>query len=85
MRNIFKTETGEIVIGQWPNAPLVLWFVFLVAARLPLPELFTRLFDMASFIAIITWAMLEIGWGVNLFRRILGVAVLITALFLRLY
>lgn len=84
MPNIFKTEMGEIVIGQWPNTPLVLWFVFLVGARLPLPELWTQLFDMASLIAILVWAMLEIVSGVNIFRRILGAVALVTVLFLRL-
>lgn len=85
MRNIFKTEQGEIVVGQWPNMPLVLWFVFLVGARLPLPELWTQLFDMASFIVILIWAMLELVSGVNLFRRIVGGVVLVAVLLLRLF
>jgi hypothetical protein len=34
-------------------------------------------FQLLAFIALATWAAMEILWGVNTFRRVLGAVVLI--------
>ena len=66
-------ETGKITIWQWPNIPL---WVFLVA------RVAQAIFDgswlgVVATIALVIWALLELVKGVNPFRRLLGLAVLI--------
>lgn len=48
----------------------------MVIARLTHGQVQAR-FQLLAFIALTTWAVLEIFWGVNYFRRILGAMVLI--------
>lgn len=85
--DFFKDKQGRIVLVQTPNWPLILWFVFSV-----LDFLWTRsqpkvhyLLHMLSFGFIFTWAWLEITSGVNYFRRLLGLIVLIMAIYLNFY
>ena len=70
-------QTGDITIGQAPNPPL---WVFLAATvvRLifqPSGRAGTAVTIIATA-ALTVWAVEEIAWGVNPFRRILGGAVL---------
>lgn len=72
----WKDKHGNVVIYQHPNWPLWTWLA------LTLISLFTkgRVADGISWIAdaaLAYWAVLEITEGVNYFRRILGVAVLL--------
>jgi len=77
MNNIFKTAEGKIVIAQTPNAPLILWACTFVLQMFPLPDNIETLSTMVGFGALFTWAWLEIFQGVNTFRRLLGIAVMI--------
>ncbi len=75
LRWLFETKDGEIVIVQAPNAPLILALVADVVAYVVQGQVR----EVANWIAQLIfalWAVLEIGWGVNPFRRILGAAVL---------
>jgi hypothetical protein len=70
-------STGEITVGQLPNAPL---WVFIVAWGLALVldpggALGTGL-DVVAGAALLIWAGDEILRGVNPFRRLLGAVVL---------
>ena len=78
-RNPFKTKEGVIVIGQTPNASFV---VFIVAKILQIVSKgsIDHLFSMIAFGVLFTWAWLELFDGVNAFRRLLGLAVMIAAL-----
>ena len=71
-------RTGRIVIAQWPNLPL---WAFLVSAAVQRVFHFGGAVGSAisaiSITALAVWAFLEIGWGVNPFRRLLGAAVLV--------
>ena len=72
---------GRIVIVQWPNLPL--WaFIAAVAFRwLVHPSgLGGTITSGAATVALLVWAAIEIGWGVNPFRRALGAVVLATQL-----
>lgn len=53
------------VIAQKPNAPLILTFVFYILQQVVIAHFF-----------LFIWAILEIFFGVNLFRRFLGVIVI---------
>lgn len=71
-------QTGEITIGQWPNAPLL---VFLGARALrwvlnPSGGLDTVLAVLATG-ALVIWALDELVRGVNPWRRFLGGGVLV--------
>lgn len=80
MRNIFKDKDGNVVIAQWPNAPLIAWFVTMVLTQLPFPEAPLRFLSLFSFGALFTWAWMEIFSGVNVWRRILGLVVMVLLL-----
>ena len=71
-RWLFETRSGEIVIGQRANPPLI------AAVVLSLLGLVVRVpvVSVLSGIAWAVWAALELVLGVNPFRRILGLVVL---------
>jgi len=74
----WKDEEGNLAIWQTPNAWLIGWAVLTTVS------LFFngRMADVLSWIAsasLIIWCVLEIWKGVNYFRRVLGLAVLIYA------
>jgi hypothetical protein len=75
---LFRDSTGEIIIGQSPNLPIIIW----VAATL-LKLVFKTgqvkiLLDLLAFGSLLYWSFLEITQGANYFRRDLGIIVLIT-------
>jgi hypothetical protein len=72
-------HTGHITIVQWPNISLSVYIVVLIGLHAFRPmggvNTFTRaLADMATFV----WSIDELLRGVNPFRRILGLVVMIT-------
>jgi hypothetical protein len=75
---LFRNRTtGEITIGQTPNAPIL---VFVVAWGLALVwnpggAIGTGL-DVVGGVALLIWAADEVLRGVNPFRRLLGAVVL---------
>lgn len=79
---LFRDRTsGHVVVAQWPNAPL---WVFIAAS---LVRRFAGLSGApgaavtgAAAVALGVWAVMEIGWGVNPWRRALGALVLATSL-----
>jgi hypothetical protein len=72
-------RTGGITVAQWPNVALSVSIALSTARRLNIqkgtPE--TPLRDL-SVVATIVWAVDELVRGVNPFRRILGLVVLLT-------
>ncbi len=86
MKSIFKTNQNKIVIGQTPNAPLIVWFISLVILYLPvtLPIKLFGTIELISFGAIFTWAWLEIFDGVNVWRRVLGSMAMIVIIVTRI-
>lgn len=72
----FADKDGNIVIAQKPNVPILLWFVSWPFALL-LPEGTTRnVIYTFSMVSLAVWAVLELAFGVNRFRRLLGLVVL---------
>ena len=73
----FKDAQGHTVLWQWPNLPLYGWIVFRVlSAVAPTGHLKVGA-EQLSTALLFTWAFLEAIKGVNYFRRLLGVIVLI--------
>jgi len=69
-----------VVIFQTPNAPLIVWLVCLVASHVFINGFIYTIFVVVGFIAIVVWAIWEILDGANIFRRLLGLVVLIFVL-----
>jgi hypothetical protein len=73
-------ERGKVVLWQNPNAPIITWFVAIIASHLLPAGRWATLAQAVAFGALFTWAWLELFQGVNYFRRALGLVVLITIL-----
>jgi hypothetical protein len=73
---LFREKNGRIVIVQWPNLPLWVWIATSIL-RLFLHSGARDIVGAIGTVALGVWAVLEIGWGQSLFRRLLGSAVLI--------
>ncbi len=81
---IFRDSEGNIVLAQAPNLPLLAW----LAATL-LQFIFTSGkvhtgLDLAAFGALFTWAWEELFNGINYFRRVLGLVVLVSTIWARI-
>lgn len=70
-----------MVIAQWPNLPLAVWLLA-GGVRMVLDPggAWGTAIDVVATAALATWAIAEIGWGVNPWRRLLGTLVLLTQL-----
>lgn len=72
---VFRDDKGNIVLGQWPNAPLILWLLFKLVSYLPLSDNLITAAQTLSSLSLLVWALLELTKGVNIFRRVLGFVV----------
>lgn len=83
-QDIFRDKNGKFVIAQKPNLPIIVWLVSFIMARIDVNQTVTELAEYISFGSLFTWAWLEIFEGVNLFRRALGLVVMVFLLYLSL-
>jgi hypothetical protein len=73
--------TGKCVIAQWPNVPLDVWLVCLVAGWVFHPHGgWSTFLNAVGTIALVIWAGDEVVRGVNPWRRTLGAGVLVVLL-----
>jgi hypothetical protein len=70
---VFKTEEGKIVIGQFPNFPLIASITLIIFASLVNDQSLSETFINLGRAFLLVWAYLELTEGVNLFRKILGI------------
>lgn len=77
---LFVGQNGQVAILQWPNIPLSLWAILRVASWFTAGRihLFT---DRGASLFLLIWAVIEIGWGDSLFRRILGTIITVETLY----
>ncbi|MEH2083655.1 MAG: hypothetical protein V7K89_27895 [Nostoc sp.] len=73
----FRDSNGNIVLGQMPNPPLILWIVASLLTLVFTTGKINIVLDFLANGALFTWAWMELFQGVNYFRRALGLAVLI--------
>lgn len=76
-RHFFKDDEGRVIIWQWPNIPIYGWLIAKLLSLLVTPPQLKGGFDEISKAFLFTWAFLEVTQGVNYFRRLLGLVVLI--------
>jgi hypothetical protein len=74
---LFRDGTGEIVIGQPPNLPIVIWVSATLLKLVFKTGQVNIALDLLAFSSLLYWSFLEITQGANYFRRDLGVVVLI--------
>ncbi|WP_309739837.1 hypothetical protein [Chamaesiphon sp. OTE_20_metabat_361] len=80
----FRDKDGNIVIGQLPNPPLLVWAIASVLQLIFKTVTIHTGLDIIALIAIVIWALAELFQGVNYFRRSLGLIVLIATIASRL-
>jgi hypothetical protein len=73
-------KNGKFVVFQPLNIWIVLWFMFSLLAQIVRSHPFHALFGWVSFGALVVWALLEVVSGVNYFRRLLGLTILLLTL-----
>ena len=80
----FRDNQGQIVLAQMPNPPILVWLTATLLNLIPANSNIHTGLDAIAFGSLFTWAWLEISQGVNYFRRVLGLVVLIGAIASRL-
>ena len=73
---LWRDAKGRVVIWQTPNWLLISWLVVSVVWLSGRAGAYSRLLFGLGTVLLVIWAVLELTRGVNLFRRILGGAVL---------
>jgi hypothetical protein len=75
---LVNRQTGRLTVAQWPNIPLLVFILFWVALHLFHPKgTADSVLRVLADVALLLWAGDELVRGVNPFRRILGLAVII--------
>jgi hypothetical protein len=74
---LFRDGTGEIIIAQPPNLPIVIWVSATLLKLVFQTGQVKLILDLLAFSSLLYWSFLEITQGANYFRRDLGVVVLI--------
>lgn len=72
---IWKNDSGDVVIWQFPNAALIAWAI-LTTLSLFFNGRLADIFSWTGSVALIIWALLELFKGTNYFRRALGLVIL---------
>jgi len=79
----WENDFGQVVVWQKPNKFLYAWAgCTFINLFVPLGWLETLL-GFAGLLTLIIWAVLEIYSGVNYFRRLVGVLVILILIFSR--
>ena len=80
----WEDKRGNFVVWQAPNIWLWIWIVTVVASWfIHFPNLIQNIMGWVSLIALIIWAVLEMTSGVNGFRRLIGLLVLLLLVMVR--
>jgi hypothetical protein len=79
----FKDKNGNVVLGQKPNLPIIVWLVTLIL-KLFINGTLYNIVDIIGFGALFTWAWLELFDGVNYLRRVFGFFVLLVLIISRI-
>ena len=72
-----KDKNGKVALGQFPNLPLILWAIFRLVYRAYPDKTFSGGCSFLADCFLFLWAYLELTSGVNYFRRVLGLIVMI--------
>jgi hypothetical protein len=73
--------TGGITVAQWSNVALSVFAAWSIVRRFNIPKGTPETtLRVLSAVALLVWAVDELVWGVNPFRRILGLLVLLATM-----
>jgi hypothetical protein len=78
---LIKDKKGKVVLTQFPNTIFIIFLISYVLEYLVRSGIYNNLFRLIAFGTLFTWSWLEITDGVNYFRRIFGLTVVILILF----
>lgn len=84
LEKCYKDTSGNVVLIQFPNAPLITWAVATLLSKVLPWNVATNILQIITFGAIFTWAWLEIFQSEAYFRRLLGVVVLVVSVYSRI-
>jgi hypothetical protein len=76
-KKIFLDINGRFVVSQWPNWPLLVWIACVLLTKVIKSGFDYTIISWAGTLALVYWAYLELFYGVNYFRRSLGLVVLV--------
>jgi hypothetical protein len=76
--NFFRDKNGQVVIGQPPNLPIIIWLVASLSQLVFKAGQINLGLEILATGSLFVWAILELFQGVNYFRRTLGAIVLIS-------
>jgi hypothetical protein len=75
---LVNRQTGHLTVAQWPNIPLLVFILLCIALHLFHPKgTADSVLRVLADVALLIWAGDELVRGVNPFRRILGLAVMV--------
>jgi hypothetical protein len=74
---LFRDGSGEIVIAQMPNLPIIIWVVVSLLKTVYKTGKINLGLDILAVSSLFIWAIQELFQGVNYFRRGLGAIILI--------
>jgi len=80
VNKLVRDKNNKIVWWQFPNPPLMGWFIFLVLAQVVAPGSIRTGLTQLSTGFLFVWSYLEITQGTTYFRRLLGGAILLAVL-----
>jgi len=81
LNKIFRDKQGKIVIIQFPNIPLAVWIIGLLLVKVLPSGDFSEFCRHISTLGLVVWGIIEILYGVNYFRRLLGAAIIISTVY----
>ena len=74
---VFRDSEGKIILAQMPNLPLICWIIASLLKIVFTTGKINLGLDIIAFGCLFTWAWEELFQGVNYFRRVLGLLVLV--------
>ena len=72
---LISGKDGRVYIVQWPNIPIIGWFLSMIIATLVASESSKVGFSNLSLAFLAVWSYLEATQGLSYFRRTLGIIV----------
>jgi len=73
---IWHNKEGDVVIWQRPNIPMIAWVVLTLVSIFTNGTISNVIWYLAAA-SLAIWALMEIVWGANYFRRFLGAVVVL--------
>lgn len=81
---VFRDSTGQMVLAQTPNLPLIVWGVASLFKIIFTTGKINMGLDLVAYGCLFTWAWQELFQGVNYFRRALGLLVIVSMIVVKI-